>query len=70
MNERQLRRCAECSGFDAPNGQQQPFWQRHEDQPPETMYQDVDQVESRCSMTTDAVSNRRESAQGQGLVPG
>ncbi|WP_159316038.1 hypothetical protein, partial [Klebsiella pneumoniae] len=50
-----------------PLGNNNPFWQRHE-QAAEAMYQDIDQVEQRIFDAKDAVMERREILQGQELV--
>ncbi|MDD2162232.1 zincin-like metallopeptidase domain-containing protein [Pseudomonas sp. MIL19] len=67
MNERQLDTVQGVLGSMHPMGNHNPFWQRHE-QAAEAMYQDVDQVEKQIFDATDAVSERREVLQGQGLV--
>lgn len=67
MNERQLDTVQGVLDSMHPLGNNNPFWQRHE-QAAEAMYQDVDQVEKRIFDATDAVSERREVLQGQELV--
>ena len=67
MNERQLDTVQSVLDSMHPMGNNNPFWQRHEPAA-EAMYQDVDQVEKQIFDATDAVSNRREVLQGQGLV--
>lgn len=67
MNERQLDTVQSVLDSMHPMGNNNPFWQRHEPAA-EAMYQDVDQVEKQIFDATDAVSDRREVLQGQGLV--
>ncbi len=67
MNERQLDTVQGVLDSMHPMGNNNPFWQRHE-QEAEAMYQDVDQVEKQIFDVTDAISERREVLQGQGLI--
>jgi putative DNA primase/helicase len=67
MNERQLDTVQGVLDSMHPMGNNNPFWQRHE-QEAEAMYQDVDQVEKQIFDATDAISERREVLQGQGLI--
>lgn len=67
MNERQLDTVQGVLDSMHPLGNNNPFWQRHE-QAAEAMYQDIDQVEQRIFDAKDAVIERREILQGQELV--
>jgi antirestriction protein ArdC/phage/plasmid primase-like uncharacterized protein len=67
MNERQLDTVQGVLDSMHPLGNNNPFWQRHE-QAAEAMYQDIDQVEQRIFDAKDAVMERREILQGQELV--
>lgn len=67
MNERQLDTVQGVLDSMHPLGNNNPFWQRHE-QAAEAMYQDIDQVEQRIFDAKDAVIDRREILQGQELV--